>query len=528
MPDDSAKRPNQPADPANGADAADTSSSKRAADRFQIFESVALERLQAGTDSTKPAAFLPLPVRLTAIAAAAIAGIGVVWSVLARVPVQVNGTAAIVPSSGMGTLLSPTTGHLHYQVNGLGPNTLPPAQRRNNKQLALFWSLEGRRFTSRVSKISRIDELVRTALATTVAGQTLVLPEDLPKKELYDQPGSRLLITYPEGTLLARINDPLAHQELNGALLTTVPAVDLQQQLQRERLKRSGEYRSLGGLQQGQRQAIARELQERLELYQRLQGLWKQGYIPGTQLLQEQSAINQLKGQLLSSDASQLTTRINSQDQLDQSKQAKISNRDSRNKLETQLITYLAKTALFVPDGGFYLLAKFFRDGSWVKQGDELLSYTTKPPELPSVVPVFLDGTSAQQVSEGMTVLLTPKGISRAEFGGIRGAVVEVNKLPLLGESVFGAVGSRSMAASIQQMIPSPYLVWVKLDLAEPRFCQQVLSRRCYRWSSGRLPPHPVRLASLADVQITTTYRRPVEFVMPALRKALGLVVDNK
>ena len=526
MPEDSADQSNQPAAPPSGS--AKASGSKRAADRFQIFESVALERLQAGTDSTKPAAFLPLPVRLTAIAAAAIAGIGVVWSVLARVPLQVNGTAAIVPMSGMGTLLAPTTGHLHYQINGLGPNTLPAAQRRNNAQLGLFWSLEGRRFTSRVSKISRLDALVRSVLATAVQGQTLVLPEDLPNKELYDQPGSRLLITYPEGTLLARVTDPVAHQELNGALLTTVPAVDLQQQLQRERLKRSGEYRNLGGLQQGQRQSIARELQERLELYQRLQRLWKQGYIPGTQLLQEQSAINQLKGQLLSADASQLTTSINSQDQLDQSKQANISNRDSRNKLETQLITYLAKTSLFVPDGGFYLLAKFFRDGSWVKQGDELLSYTTKPPELPQIVPVFLDGTAAQQVNEGMAVLLTPKGISRAEYGGIRGTVVEVNKLPLLGEGVFGAVGSRSMAGSIQQLIPSPYLVWVKLDQAEPGLCQQVMSRRCYRWSSGRLPPHPVRLASLADVQITTAYRRPIEFVMPALRKALGLVVDNK
>ena len=88
MPDDSAERPDQSAQQVSGA--ADCSS-KRAADRFQIFEALALERLQAGADATKPAAFLPLPVRLIAIAAAAIAGIGVVWSVVARVPVQVNG-----------------------------------------------------------------------------------------------------------------------------------------------------------------------------------------------------------------------------------------------------------------------------------------------------------------------------------------------------------------------------------------------------------------------------------------------------
>ena len=259
-----------------------------------------------------------------------------------------------------------------------------------------------------------------------------------------------------------------------------------------------------------------------------MQGLWKQGFIPGTQLLEEQTRINGLQNQLLSADSSQLSTRINSQDLLDQSQQAYITDVDSRNRLESQLITFLTRTSLFVPNTGFYLLAKFFRDDALVRQGEEVLTYTTKPAELPQVVPVFLDGTAAQQVNEGMSVLLTPRGISRAEFGGIRGTVNEVNKLPLLGEGVFGAVGSRSLANSIQQMIPSPYLIWVKLDQAEPAFCRQALSRRCYRWSSGRLPPHPVRLATLADVQITTTYRRPVEFVMPALRKALGLVVDNK
>jgi hypothetical protein len=526
--EDSVERRNQPAAPANGANANadDAGSNRQAADRFQIFESVALERLQAGADSTKPAAFLPLPVRLTAIAAAAIAGFGMVWSVLARVPVQVNGTAAIVPSSGIGTLLAPNTGRLRYQVNGLGPTTLPAAQQRNNQVLGRFWQQNARLLTDRVEAANRLDALVRVALAP-VNSQPLVLPEDLPTQELYDRPGSRLLVQYPPGTLLARISDPLAHQELNAALLNTLPAVDLLQQQRRERLKRSSLYRNLGGLQQGQRQAIARELQQRRELYQRLQGLWKQGYIPGTQLLDEQSRINGLENQLLSADANQLNTRITSQDQLDQSKQAGIANLDRRNKLEGQLINYLAKSALFVPNDGFYLLAKFFKDGSWVKQGDELLSYTTKPPELPQVVPVFLNGTAAQQVSEGMAVLLTPKGISRAEYGGIRGSVVEVNKLPLLGEGVFGAVGSRSLAGLIQQQIPAPYLIRVKLDQVDPGMCQQVLSRRCYRWSSGRLPPHPVRLASLADVQITTNYRRPVDFVMPALRKALGLVIDN-
>lgn len=126
-----------------------------------------------------------------------------------------------------------------------------------------------------------------------------------------------------------------------------------------------------------------------------------------------------------------------------------------------------------------------------------------------------------------MRVLLTPRGISRAEYGGIPGKVVTVNQLPVLGDGLLGTVGSSALVNAIQQLLPSPYLVRVQLEQAEPRYCSQALSRRCYRWSSGRLPPHPVRLATLADVQITTDYRRPIEFVMPAIKRALGLVVDN-
>jgi hypothetical protein len=127
-----------------------------------------------------------------------------------------------------------------------------------------------------------------------------------------------------------------------------------------------------------------------------------------------------------------------------------------------------------------------------------------------------------------MKVLVTPKGISRAQYGGIPGRVIEVNKLPLQGDGLLGAVGSRALVNPIQQITLTPYLARVQLEQTTPDRCRSGSSYDCYRWSSGRLPPHPVRLATLADVQITTTYRRPVEFVMPALRRALGLVVDNK
>ena len=505
----------------------DKTADNKAVDRFQIFESVALERLQAGADHTKAASFLPLPVRLTAIAAASIAGLGVLWSLLARVPIQVNGVGAVVQRGVLGTLIAQGNGILQFQVSGLGPNTLSPQARYNNALLRNYWLEETMTPRDSVSSMTMLNQIVSAALSNTQS-ETLVLPEDSRSNELPDNNVGRSLVRYPVATVLAVIDDGVAHQQLDAAYQTTVPSERLQLAQQSDRQQRSRELGSLGQLQQQQHATIARELNDRQALYKRYQALWKQGYLPGTTLLEEETRINNLKAQLLSSTSNQITTGMSQKDQQEQAKQAQIGNSDTRMKLESQIISYLKQTRILAPEPEAYILSTYFRNGALVKQGDEILSYTTKPPELPNRLPVFLDAIAAQQVSEGMTVLMTPRGISRAEFGGIRGTVLEVNKLPVAADTLIGTVGSRAMALQIQQQLPSPYVVWVKPELAEPSYCHQVMSRRCYRWSSGRVPPHPVRLNSLMDVQITTVYQRPIEFVMPALKKMLGLVVDNK
>jgi hypothetical protein len=83
------------------------------------------------------------------------------------------------------------------------------------------------------------------------------------------------------------------------------------------------------------------------------------------------------------------------------------------------------------------------------------------------------------------------------------------------------------MATQVAQQLPNPIVAYVRLDQAGKFECSQVLSSGCYTFSSRRSPPHAVRLGTSADVQITTKYSRPIEFVMPAVRKALGLVVEN-
>lgn len=507
----------------------------QAGDRYQIFEQAALERLRSGSDQTKSVGFLPLPVRLAAISAITITGLGVLWSVLARVPVQVNGVASIVPETGVNSAQARVDGVLYYQVSGVGPDLLSPTYRQRNQALSEFW----RSAVVHSRPTLPIAELIPLLEGADLAaqGQPLLTPSSLDDRESFDQlpPNtgaadelSQRQLFIAANTLIALVDNPPAVEELDALRRLSVPKLSLERQTGQDRRQRALAYGSMDALIARQLHDKQVELSERQALFNRLQTLWRKGYVSGTQLLQEQATLNNLSQQVAQLRRDRLGNNFSSTDQRQQANQSDLNALQATDQLQTGLVTYMAKAFTIAPPTGLYLVAKYIQTGVAVHSGDELFTYSTTPPALPTRIPVFVDGATVQQLNEGNPVLVTPKGISRAQYGGIVGVVDEVGRLPFSGDALATVAGGRSLAAAITQAVPTPYLVKVKLRLAEPRFCQQMLSRRCYAWSTSRVPPFPVRMGTQADVQITTLHRRPIEFVMPALRQALGLVVENR
>ena len=498
-----------------------------AADRHQIFEQIALEKLRSGGDTNKPVGFLPLPVRLTTVAAVSITGFGVLWACLAKVPVQVTGVASIAPEVQVSSTLAKVDGVLAYQVSGAGPNLLSPAQRQRNQALKQFW---GGSWHKQLS-IARLNLLTLAALAP-MEGQRLRMRETLEGIEsidnLKESEAAYQKLHFSANTIVARVDNTAAMQELETIRLTTRPKLQIDQSITNDRSRRAGNYAMVGDLLQRQKVRQQQELKEREELLQRLQPLWSKGFVSTAQLLQEQTLINGLRSQVLQVEQEQLNTGFSGTDQRQQAEQTRLESLQTTNGLQAALVAYMDKVFTIAPSSGMYLVSRSIRNGMEVKPGDELFTYSVGKPVLPKVIPVFVDAATSEQLGEGMQVLVTPKGISRAQYGGILGVVEEVGKLPLPPEGIAAFAGGRTLASSIQQSVGGAYLVRVKLQQAIPAYCQQMLSRRCYRWSTKRLPPFPVRLGTLADVQINVQYKSPIEFVMPALRQALGLVVENR
>jgi multidrug resistance efflux pump len=506
-----------------------------AADRYQIFEQAALERLRSGSDQTKPVGFLPLPVRLAAISAITITGLGVLWSFVARVPVQVNGLATIVPEGSVSSAQARVDGVLHYQVSGVGPDVLSLLYRQRNEGLSRFWDAAVVHSRPTVP-IEQLLELVNTA-ELPAKGQRLVMPGSRDNREAFDQLGrsgdgqflkQQRQLFVGGNTLIAQIDNPPAVEELDAMRRLSSPKLALERQASQDRRQRAQAYGSVDGLIVGQLRDKERELSQRKALLQRLQKLWSKGFVSETQLLQEQATVNSLDQQVVQLRRDRLGNNFSGTDQRQQAAQADLNALQATDQLQSALVTYLAKTFTIAPPTGIYLVAKYLQTGMEVHAGDELFTYSLTPPSLPRRIPVFVDAATLQQLTEGMRVLVTPKGISRAQYGGIVGVVDEVGRLPLSGDALASVAGGRSLGTAIAQAVPNPYLVKVRLQISEPAFCLQLLSRRCYSWSTNRVPPFPVRLGTQADVQITTIYRRPIEFVMPALRQALGLVVENR
>ena len=155
---------------------------------------------------------------------------------------------------------------------------------------------------------------------------------------------------------------------------------------------------------------------------------------------------------MLQIDREKLNTESSRNDQLHQAEQTRLNSFEIRNQLQAALVAYMAKVYTFSPPTGMYVVSRAIRNGMEVKPGDELFTYSVARPTLPPWIPVFVDAATSQQLAEGMQVLVTPKGISRAQHGGIVGVVDGVGKLPLPPECIAAFAGGRTLASSIQQL----------------------------------------------------------------------------
>jgi hypothetical protein len=254
-----------------------------------------------------------------------------------------------------------------------------------------------------------------------------------------------------------------------------------------------------------QQNVLRSQLRSRSSYLASMKKLEAKGFVSRTSILDEQATVDGI-GSQINSNANQIIAFARDRDQAYQA-------------LRSQLASLVQQQLIFAPRD-LYIDQVLFQNGEAVSRGQELLKHSHQPLIDPSLVPVFLSTNEMAQVRPGMKALVTPAGYKRAEVGGIRGLVVFKDRIPGNVETVTDLIGVRSLAEQIVAQEPSPVLVHVKLQRAQGK---AVPNSGGYLWSSGSDLPFAPTPGERLDVEFTTRLVRPIDLVLPSLKRWLGL-----
>ena len=238
------------------------------------------------------------------------------------------------------------------------------------------------------------------------------------------------------------------------------------------------------------------------EILKKMKKLQDTKFVSENSILNYQSELNQTKNKVQSS-------RLNIDSKYDEITKA-------RNHLVSTVRQVLRNSIVF-SEQDQYILEMNTSNYSFHTPGDTLMTVSLNPLSEPVTIPVFFPNSQAGKVSSGMKTLVTPKGLSRAAVGGIKGEIKSMERLPSSSEYIKSVTGLISAAELIEAQVKDPTVGSLKLFKSQkPPYT--------YQWSSGEPPDIQSLKGGVLEVEVTTGYTRPIALVIPFLREFFGVV----
>lgn len=435
----------------------------------EIFEKRALRKRHRAGEKTTPIVVLSPPLRNTLGIGVVLALVGVAWSCLAKVPIEVNGTGVLLPVGKINQIRAKVGGTAHWMFS----------EKRYN------WISEAQQFKREPDRISdtAVLDLSRNILRAYSNPQFVASSQSSPSISENK--------IYPQGALLIWLQS-LKEQK---SLQSQVDSLILIGRLNRVKQKNLVLKQSI----------LEKELISRKNFLNQMSVLADQGFVSKPTLLENQATVDNLESQIF-------------------------TNRDSLIKLQTdiqqsfiklrQSLAQLISNSFVFAEHDVYIRQIAPNNGEAVLQGDPLLLLSRQSLGNPIKIPIFLSERESSQVNVGMSVLVTPVGMRRSEVGGMIGRVVEMSELPIGEKELQSRIGVNTLATVIQQREPSPTLAIVELKRS-PEDLQG--NRGGYVWNSNGDLPFAPKTADQLGVSITTRKVTPISLIIPRLRLLLGL-----
>ncbi|MFN9531959.1 MAG: hypothetical protein ACK575_11045 [Cyanobacteriota bacterium] len=438
-----------------------------------LFNSRALQRRHRVGDHNGPITLLSPPLKATLALGVLIALGGGLWATLARIPLTVEGTGVLLPVGAIATTVSPSSGVAQLMFD----------------QPSAAWQQQALQFQQSPGSFHQqtMAQLARSILLASESQEPQALTAGPSKQLPHHHRGKQIA----RGQLLVWVQVSDQRASLSSAL----------NQLERSLRASEAQQRNITA----QQNVLRSQLRSRSSYLASMKKLEAKGFVSRTSILDEQATVDGI-GSQINSNANQIIAFARDRDQAYQA-------------LRSQLASLVQQQLIFAPRD-LYIDQVLFQNGEAVSRGQELLKHSHQPLIDPSLVPVFLSTNEMAQVRPGMKALVTPAGYKRAEVGGIRGLVVFKDRIPGNVETVTDLIGVRSLAEQIVAQEPSPVLVHVKLQRAQGK---AVPNSGGYLWSSGSDLPFAPTPGERLDVEFTTRLVRPIDLVLPSLKRWLGL-----
>ena len=154
--------------------------------------------------------------------------------------------------------------------------------------------------------------------------------------------------------------------------------------------------------------------------------------------------------------------------------------------------------------------------GTLVGAGDaivtlDLMGRTVKELE----VILYVPSSYGKQIQVGMTAYVSPSTVKREEFGLMVGRVTYVSDYPATSRGMLRILKNDKLLSTLVGD-DSPYEVHADLLVDE-----RTVSG--YQWSSSQGPPLKIQSGTRVAAYVTVASKRPIEMVIPLLRRHTGL-----
>jgi HlyD family secretion protein len=128
---------------------------------------------------------------------------------------------------------------------------------------------------------------------------------------------------------------------------------------------------------------------------------------------------------------------------------------------------------------------------------------------------VYIPGERGKDVKPGMTVRVEPTTVRREEFGTLVGTVRSISDFPMTPQGMLAVLHNDTLVQRFSRD-GAPYAAVVELQ-------RDAASPTGYQWSVGHGPPTRLTTGTLARAEITTRTRRPIDLVLPNIKRLTGL-----